>query len=175
MKHNRRFSDVELIPNGPLLLTLPELAAHLRIDDEPHAFFLEFDRGTEGNRQYATKLSAYYRYRDSGLAARDYNGFPTVLFVTTDPRAEHRIAEAARRVAFIRGGSPLHVLTTSTARIQSHEGGVLGPIWLSHPTEQSSQLLYWPEGRPLRGSFVRHLLPLELSSGMSPSRKENSR
>jgi len=30
MKHNRRFSDVELIPNGPLLLTLPELAAHLR-------------------------------------------------------------------------------------------------------------------------------------------------
>ncbi len=25
-------SDTELVPNGPLLLTLPELAAHLRID-----------------------------------------------------------------------------------------------------------------------------------------------
>jgi hypothetical protein len=175
MKHNRRFSDVELIPNGPLLLTLPELAAHLRIDGEPHAFFLEFDRGTEGNRQYATKLSAYYRYRDSGLAARDYNGLPTVLFVTTDPRAEHRIAEAARRVAFIRGGSPLHVLTTSTARIQSHEGGVRG---LSGCRTRLSNHHSSSTGRKVAlcaGSFVRHLLPLELSSGMSPSRKENSR
>ena len=134
MKHNRRTSDVELVPNGPQLLTLPELAAHLRIDGEPHAFFLEFDRGTEGNRQYATKLSAYYRYRDSGQAARDYNGFPTVLFVTSDPRAEHRLAEAARRVSFIRDNRPLHVLTTSTAWIQSHEAGILGPVWLSHPS-----------------------------------------
>jgi excisionase family DNA binding protein len=29
---NRRLSDAELVPNGPLLLTLPELAAHLRVD-----------------------------------------------------------------------------------------------------------------------------------------------
>jgi excisionase family DNA binding protein len=28
----RTTSDAELVPNGPLLLTLPELAAHLRID-----------------------------------------------------------------------------------------------------------------------------------------------
>jgi len=32
MTQNRRTSDVELVPHGPLLLTLPELAAHLRID-----------------------------------------------------------------------------------------------------------------------------------------------
>ena len=32
MTQTRRTSDSELIPNGPLLLTLPELAAHLRID-----------------------------------------------------------------------------------------------------------------------------------------------
>ena len=32
MTHNRRTSDAELVPNGSLLLTLPELAAHLRID-----------------------------------------------------------------------------------------------------------------------------------------------
>lgn len=32
MTHTRRASDSELIPNGPLLLTLPELAAHLRIN-----------------------------------------------------------------------------------------------------------------------------------------------
>ncbi len=35
-------------------------------------FFLEYDRGTERAREYATKLEAYYRYRDSGSAARDY-------------------------------------------------------------------------------------------------------
>jgi excisionase family DNA binding protein len=32
MTNNRRTSDAELVPNGPLLLTLPELAAHLRVD-----------------------------------------------------------------------------------------------------------------------------------------------
>ena len=32
MTQTRRTPDSELIPNGPLLLTLPELAAHLRID-----------------------------------------------------------------------------------------------------------------------------------------------
>jgi excisionase family DNA binding protein len=32
MAHKTRTSDTELIPNGPLLLTLPELAARLRID-----------------------------------------------------------------------------------------------------------------------------------------------
>jgi excisionase family DNA binding protein len=32
LTHNRRAADAELGPNGPLLLTLPELAAHLRID-----------------------------------------------------------------------------------------------------------------------------------------------
>jgi excisionase family DNA binding protein len=30
--NNKRSSDAELVPNGPLLLTLPELAAHLRVD-----------------------------------------------------------------------------------------------------------------------------------------------
>ncbi len=32
MTHNRRTSDAELVPNGPFLLTLAELAAHLRVD-----------------------------------------------------------------------------------------------------------------------------------------------
>lgn len=32
MTQKRPTSDVELVPHGPLLLTLPELAAHLRID-----------------------------------------------------------------------------------------------------------------------------------------------
>ena len=41
-----------------------------------HGFFLEYDRGTEPARKYAAKFRAYYRYRDSGQAARDYDGFP---------------------------------------------------------------------------------------------------
>jgi excisionase family DNA binding protein len=32
MTSNRRTSEAELVPNRPLLLTLPELAAHLRVD-----------------------------------------------------------------------------------------------------------------------------------------------
>jgi len=62
-----------------------------------YGFLLEYDRGTEPARTYAAKFRAYYRYRDSGQAARDYEGFPTLLFVTTDRLAEERIGEAARR------------------------------------------------------------------------------
>src|SRR5437764_6795978 len=61
----------------------------------PHRFFLEYDRGTESRRQYAAKFRAYYRYRDSGQAQRDYDGFPTLLRITTDSIAESRIAEEA--------------------------------------------------------------------------------
>jgi len=32
MDSNTRPTNSELVPNGPLLLTLPELAAHLRVD-----------------------------------------------------------------------------------------------------------------------------------------------
>jgi hypothetical protein len=122
--------------------------------DTMHGFFLEFDRGTEGTRQYVSKLNTYYRYRDSSLAARDYNGFPTLLFVTIDPRAEHGIAEAARRAAFLRGGNPLDVLTTTTTRIRSHEAGILGPIWQSHTTDKPSPLLYWLKESHPRGSVI---------------------
>ena len=50
-----------------------------------YGFLLEYDRGTEPGRRYAAKFGAYYRYRDFGDAARDFDGFPTLLFVTTDP------------------------------------------------------------------------------------------
>src|SRR5438874_8161073 len=38
-----------------------------------HGFFLEYDRGTESRRQYGAKFRAYYRYRVSGQAQRDYD------------------------------------------------------------------------------------------------------
>jgi Replication-relaxation len=94
-----------------------------------HGFFLEYDRGTESTRTYLAKFRAYYRYRDSRQADRDYNGFPTLLFVTTQPHAEERIADAANRAWFLRGAEPLAVLITTTSRITSDRQAILGRIW----------------------------------------------
>jgi hypothetical protein len=94
-----------------------------------HGFFLEYDRGTESTRTYLAKFRAYYRYRDSRQADRDYSGFPTLLFVTTRPHAEERIADAAHRAWFLRGTEPLAVLITTTSRITSDRQAVLGRIW----------------------------------------------
>jgi hypothetical protein len=94
-----------------------------------HGFFLEYDRGTESTRTYLAKFRAYYRYRDSRQADRDYAGFPTLLFVTTQPHAEERIADAAHRAWFLRGTEPLAVLITTTSRISSNREAILGRIW----------------------------------------------
>ncbi len=94
-------------------------------------FFLEYDRATERAARYAAKFDAYYRYRASRQAARDYAGFPTVLAVTTGETAEHRIAEAAARAWMRHGGSPLAVRITRVDLITSQRDGPLGPIWHS--------------------------------------------
>jgi hypothetical protein len=98
-------------------------------DGLAYGFFLEFDRGTESTRTYLAKFRAYYRYRDSRQADRDYDGFPTLLFVTTQPHAEERIADAANRAWFLRGTEPLAVLITTTSRITSDRHSILGRIW----------------------------------------------
>jgi hypothetical protein len=94
-----------------------------------YGFLLEYDRGTESARKYAATFGSYYRYRDSGQAARDYNGLPTILFITTSARAEDRIADQAYRAWLARGTEPLSVLLTTTDRISGHPEGILGPIW----------------------------------------------
>jgi hypothetical protein len=94
-----------------------------------HGFFLEYDRGTEKTRTYLAKFRAYYRYRDSRQADRDYKGFPTLLFVTTRPHAEERIADAANRAWFLRGTEPLSVLITTTSQITCDPQAILGRIW----------------------------------------------
>lgn len=127
-----------------------------------HGFFLEYDRGTESARKYAAKFRAYYHYRDSGEAARDYVGFPAVLFVTTDPAAEYRIAEQAHRAWFIMGLEPLTVLITTTHRIGMDREGILGRIWRRSPVGGAPLHLHlerWPPedaARPLVVS-VGHL------------------
>jgi hypothetical protein len=92
-------------------------------------FFLEFDRATEKPREYAAKLDAYYRYRDTGSARRDYTGFPVVLVVTTCDVAEDRFAHQAYLAEQRHGGTPISLFLTTTGRIQSHREGVLGTVW----------------------------------------------
>jgi hypothetical protein len=117
----------------------------------PHGFFLEYDRGAERNRSYDAKLRAYYRYRDTGAAARDYRGFPTVLFVTTQPVAEQRMADLSHRAAFIRATEPLRILTTTVELISTNPEGILGRIWRTAPRLESSlPRQYWLPGRPPR-------------------------
>jgi hypothetical protein len=124
-----------------------------RRDGVGYGFLLEYDRGTESARRYASKLRAYYHYRDSGQAARDYRGMPTILFVTTSANAEDRMAEQAYRAWFCRGTEPLNILLTTTERISKHTVGVLGPIWRA-PSETAGDLerrTYWLPGGATQG------------------------
>jgi DNA-binding MarR family transcriptional regulator len=94
-------------------------------------FFLEYDRGTERAGQYAAKLATYYRYRASVASRRDYESFPTLLVVTTSEAAEARFSHQAYLAQHRAGGVPLTVFLTTTARLQAHPDGALGPIWCS--------------------------------------------
>ena len=115
-------------------------------------FFLEYDRGTERAREYAAKMETYYRYRDTGAAARDYAGFPTVLVVTTRAAAETRFAHEAYLAWERRGGKALPLLLTTTQLIETHPEGILGPIWRSpsRPSSQKPVRGYWLPGGPPR-------------------------
>jgi hypothetical protein len=92
-------------------------------------FFLEYDRATERPNDYAAKLAAYYRYRDSGDAARAYDGFPVLLVVSTSDIAEARFAQQAWLASRRQGSAPLAMFLTTTGRIKTHADGILGPVW----------------------------------------------
>ena len=49
---------------------------------------------------------------DMGQASRDFDGLPTLVFVTTDSNAG--IARAGQAASFLRGGAPLPILITTT-------------------------------------------------------------
>jgi Replication-relaxation len=121
-------------------------------DGLPHGFFLEYDRGTESRRNYAAKFRAYHRYRDSTHVERDYDGFPTLLFVTTDVKAELRISEEAVRAYLLRDTEPLPVLITTTGQIASDTNGILGAIWRTPASvvAGSCDRRRWPQGGSTR-------------------------
>jgi hypothetical protein len=110
---------------------------------ELYGFFLEYDRGTMSARDYAEKWAAYYDFRESRAFEMDYDGFPTILVVTTDGTAEDRIARAARAASV---GRPvqLPILLTCEWRIAddpANSHGLLGRVWRT-PEDPSRRC--WP-------------------------------
>jgi hypothetical protein len=123
----------------------PDAYGCYRREESRFGFFLEFDRGTEKPREYAAKLAAYYRYRDSRLAGHEFKSFPTLLVVTTSELAEARFAHQAQLAAQRRGGGRILTYFSTTRLIKSHPEGILGPVWR---TERSAQRATWlPTGR----------------------------
>jgi len=116
-------------------------------------FFLEFDRGTEKPRQYAAKLAAYYRYRDSGASRRDYQTFPALLVVTTRWQAEDRFAYQAFLAEQRYGATPVRIFLTTTGHIQVHPDGILGAIWRGPGPQSTTACIAracWLPARPPR-------------------------
>ena len=95
-----------------------------------YGFFLEYDRGTMSARDYLAKFAAYYEYRASGRFERDYQGFPTVLVVTSDNSVEEHIARAVR-TATVGRGPALPLLLTCGWRLADPRNpyGLLGLVW----------------------------------------------
>ncbi len=112
----------------------------LRLRGRDYGFFLEFDRGTMRPRELRAKFFAYHRYRASTRAARDFDRFPTVLVVTVGPGAEDRLADAIT-AADSGAATPLPALLTTTAWIEAHPAGALGPVWRQ---PRSTTRCRWP-------------------------------
>jgi hypothetical protein len=99
----------------------------LRLGRLEHGFFLEFDRGTVRPQALRAKFAAYQRYLASSRSAREYQGFPTILVVTSAAGAEERLASTVRAANV--GHPTLPVLLTTVAWIEGCRDSALGPIW----------------------------------------------
>jgi hypothetical protein len=139
----------------------PDGYGMIRFSGRLYGFFLEYDRGTMSVRDYGPKWAAYYEYRDSRAVERNYDGFPTILVVTTSKTAEERIARSAR-AASVGRWAPLPMLLTLQWRIDgdpSNPAGLLGPIWRD-PHAATVERRGWPVRRaPVRPDG--HLLGAE--------------
>ncbi len=113
-----------------------------------HDFFLDYDRGTISARDCSKKFATYYSYRDSRHDEPDHLGFPTILFVTTDPHAEERILRTAVAAGAGRLAA-LPVLVTTWDRITGDRDGLLGRIWLKPGNEHRCHWLDAPGLSPL--------------------------
>jgi hypothetical protein len=141
-------------------------------------FFLEYDRGTERPVEYAAKLAAYYRYRDSGDSTREYNGFPTLLVVTTTEVAETRFAQQAYLAGQCNATAPMLVFLTTTRRIEAHADGVLGPIWCTpgpSPWPNRRARVFWLPAQSSRGLGRERAASQPHRESTKPTRAGNDR
>ena len=114
----------------------------VRVGVQLHGFLLEFDRGTMRSGQLRAKFVAYHRYMASLHAARAFDGFPTILVVTTSPGSERRLATAL--CAADRGETvPLSALLTTTSWLEASPLGPFGHVWR---TGISASRRAWPNG-----------------------------
>jgi hypothetical protein len=112
----------------------------VRVGRAQHGFLLEFDRGTMRSGQLRAKFVGYHRYMVSLHAARAFDGFPTILVVTTNPGSERRLAAAL--CAADRGQVvPLSALLTTTGWLEASSLGPFGPVWR---TSVSASRRSWP-------------------------------
>ena len=113
----------------------------LHLGRSEYGFFLEFDRATVHAAALRAKFAAYHRYVASRRAPRDYDGFPTVLVVTTGPGGEQRIVDAVRAAStgLVRAtvGAGYNTRLASTPIL----GGHFGAIWLD---PESGMRRSWP-------------------------------
>ena len=123
----------------------PDGYGSYRHDGQTYGFVLEYDRGTEKPRQLRRKFASYFDYRDSGRFERDFDGFPTILVVSTTWEAECRVAAAVRAVMRLKG-SPLPILLSYDSRIQRESNGLLGPAWRLPEAELDDRRTWFQEG-----------------------------
>jgi hypothetical protein len=102
-------------------------------DGQPHAFHLEWDRGTLRPSQQRRKLLAYRAYDEAAGWAGDRSKCPTLLFIFSDPGCEDRTLRSAAEV--LRDGT-MPVLTTTRAMLIRY--GPAARIWRS-PFESGRQ------------------------------------
>jgi len=122
-----------------------------------YGFFVEYDRGTMSIDGYRRKFGAYVYFFTSGRFSREYDGFPTILIVTTDERAEERIAQTARSMVADANVS-LPILLTCQARWEDPQNatGLLNSIWREIDAE--------PMERRCWLSSVRRMVSIDATS-----------
>ena len=100
----------------------------LQLAHREYGFFVEFDRGTVHPSALRAKFAAYFRYRSTPMAERDFHGFPITLVITSGPAGEQRITEAVRAVS---GGAETQfpILVTTTGWLESNPGALWQRIW----------------------------------------------
>jgi hypothetical protein len=120
---------------------------------QQHGPVVGYDCVSQAARSYAAKLRACY---GGDQAEKDYDGIPTLLFVTTGPSANPGLTDRAR---FAQGTEPLPIPNTTSGRITAD--GILGPLWQPLPvqTADTAALRVWPAGGRLGQRACRRLRP----------------